>query len=198
MLFRSLRVWVVNRCGRSVVGVGVFAGAAAAHTASWSSLIQLPLVGAVRADDGSVGVPPRGRRDDDGVLVLWGSCLRALCRCAAVSSNVGVGLWRYVSGGPPGSSSLSSAGEGAELVMPYPSSSSCGYEETENYDFPTAWISPESRSSSAPGGSSDGDVAARPGSASKREEDGTLRDLFVIFKFFGGVLYHSGIGRAHV
>ena len=122
----------------------------------------------------------------------WASHLQAFRRCAAVSSVGGAGLLEYLCRRVPGSSSPSSAGEGAEMAVPRPSSSSsCRYVATENYDFPSVWRSPKSRSSRAPGGSSDGDqaAAARPGSASVFEEDDVPRDLIVIFMFSGVVLY---------
>ena len=121
----------------------------------------------------------------------WASRPRALRRCTAASSVVGAGLLGYVCRRASGSSSLSSAGEGAELVVPLPSSSSpCGYKVTEIYDFPSVFRSPKSRSSCAPGGSNDGDAAAaRPGSALEIEDGGFPRDLSVFFKFFGSFVY---------
>ena len=173
----------------SVVDDGVSVGAAPACTAVCFPRIQLPLVGADGVDEGSAGSSLRGRRGDDVVLVFWDPYPQAPCRCAAVSSAVDAGLLRYVCRRASGSSSLSSAGEGAELAVPHLSSSSpCGYEETEIYDFPSVFRSLESRSSCAPGVSNDGDAAAaRPGSALEIEDGGLPRDLSVIFKFFGVV-----------
>lgn len=89
----------VYRVWECVAGDGVSVGAAPVSPAFWSSQIRPPLVDARCVDDGSVGVSLDGRRGDDGALVLWESCPRALCRCAAASSFVGVGLLRYVFGG---------------------------------------------------------------------------------------------------
>ena len=134
----------------------------------------------------------------------WWSVIRFWCRwfsavlsggsAPAGRGGEGCSCWRwYVCRRAPGSSSLSSAGEGADSVVLRPSSSSsCGYGVTENHDFPSGWRSPTSRSSRVPGGSSDGDqaAAARPGSASELEEDDGPWDLIVIFLFSGVVLYH--------
>jgi hypothetical protein len=90
-----------------------------------------------------------------------------------------------------GSSSLSPAGGGAELVVPLCSSSpSCWYGETESDDFPSAWSSLELSTLLAPGGSGSGEAAARPCSASEVEDEGSSRDLIVISGLFGGVLYY--------
>ena len=171
---------------------GVLVEAARSCTAWCSSRIWLPLVGAAGSDDGSVDSSLRGRRCGVVGLVFWDPLPRAPCRCVAVSSGVGVGLLRYVCWRAPGSSSPSSAGEGAELVvLLLSSSSSCWFGATENYDFPSVFRSPTSRSSCALGGSSDGDAAAaRPGSASEVQDGGLLRDLFVIFKFVEVVMYY--------
>ena len=181
----------VNRAWASVVDGGVFVGAVLPCTTWCSPRIWLPLIGAAGAGDGSVGVSLRGRRGGDAGLVFWDPCPRALCRCIAVSSVVDAGLPRYVCRRASGSSSLSSAGEGAKLaVPPLSSSSSCGYEETEIYDFSSMVRSPKSRSSCVPGGSNDGDAAAaRPGSTLELEDGGLPEDLSVIFKFFGVVVY---------
>ena len=121
---------VVNRVWRSVTGDGVSVEAAPARTVFWSSQIRLPLVGAVCSDDGSVDVSLRGRRGDDDVLVLWEFRPRACCRCAGVSSIVGVWLLRYVCGGllervgDLGAGSWS-AGEGSACLL-------CGRPDLED------------------------------------------------------------------
>jgi hypothetical protein len=184
----DLCVRAVNRMWVSVVDGGVGVGVAPPYTTFWSSRSVLPLAGVPCCGDGSVEVPPRGRRFDADDRVSWGfrpwslpSSYRRLLQRRCGLSKV---CWR--SSGYP---SLWPFGEGDEDLLPVvlgcsSPSSSCGYAETEIGDFPTASILPaEQGFSPALRGSGGGSAAARLWSVSASEEE-WIRDLVVIFVFF--------------